>query len=269
MIRAALLGLMWVPSFAVAQSAEPTTPGPVFADAPADSEAEPTPTATPTATPTPTPTASPDPNATATATPDPNAERRGHPMAPRARFIGAYRLGFAGGSVEYSVTGPFGTTSSVDDTLLRSQGLTLLRIDGPIGDFFALGGALRGSLVNGERANSTGEEAMSVFDLGLVPRARYTFDFGVVGLEPSLSVPVGFTVGVFDKDFSGQPGFGWHVGVLAGLQLLLGGHFGILVEMGWLQQRLNVDARSGPAVVTLRQALLQTGLVVAFGRDSI
>jgi hypothetical protein len=187
-------------------------------------------------------------------------------MAPRARFIGAYRLGFAGGSVRYDVDGFLGS-SSVSDELVRSQGLTMLRIDGPIGRFFSLGGALRGALVNGTRTNATGEDAMSVFDLGVVPRARYTFDFGVVGLEPSLAIPVGFSVAVFDKDFSGQPGFGWHLGVLGGVQVLLGGHFGIVVELGWMQQRLQVDARSGPATVTLRQTVLQSGLIVAFGSD--
>ena len=188
-------------------------------------------------------------------------------MAARARFVGAYRFGFAGGSVSYAVSGPFGSTSSVSDELVRSQGLTLLRVDGPIGRFFSLGGALGGDLVNGSRTNATGEDPMSVFDLGIVPRGRYTFDFGVVGLEPSLAIPVGFSVGVFDKDFSGQPGFGWHIGVLGGVQVLFGGHFGILIELGWMQRRLDVDARSGTATVTLRQTLLQTGLIVAFGSD--
>lgn len=189
-----------------------------------------------------------------------------HPMASRVRVAAAYRMGF-GGTIEYDLDGAFGTPNQIRDDLQRTDSLLMLRVEGPIGRYFAIGGMLQGSLINSQRADSTGESALSVFDLGLLLRARYTIDLGTVALEPSVTVPFGFSVGVFDKDFSGQPGFGWHAGVLFGGQVLIGERFGVLLEMGWLRHRLGVDARSSDATVTVSQGTLMAGVLLGFGGD--
>ncbi len=189
--------------------------------------------------------------------------RAHHPMAPRVRLVGLYSLGF-GGSIAYDWQPEFGPGQKLTHDMDRAQSLTF-RFEVPAGAYLTLGGALWGGTLNSQRASATGESPISRFDLGVVVRGRYTFDLGVVGLEPSLAIPAGFSVAVFDKDFSGQPGFGWHIGLLFGGQVFFGGRFGLLFELGWIRHQFSVDARNAPATVVIRQGVLQLGLLVGLG----
>ncbi|MEM6959745.1 MAG: hypothetical protein AAF645_28945, partial [Myxococcota bacterium] len=188
-----------------------------------------------------------------------------HPgVVRRTRLIGAYRAGF-GGSIDYDYSEvPFSPEQTVSDDLILTQSV-LVRLEIPAGPYVSVGGMLQLSSGNSERADQLGESAFSLFDLGVLVRGRYAIKVGSITLEPSIAIPVGFTTGVFDKNLTGQPAFGWHIGLLFGGQVFIGDHFGLVIEAGWLRHSLNVDGRNGPVDATLSQGLFQLGIVVAVG----
>lgn len=171
------------------------------------------------------------PLAVATASPS-TASANAANMKPRVDLL--FRLGFAG-QLSLDVGTP--ATPSVDaDT---SPGADL-RIDIPVARYVTLGPLFSGYAV---RADFSGLDRNPVIDISPFVKGRYPFKVGKKKAEIYGLFQIGFTM-VFLRSSTGatdQFGPGWNVGLTPGFQILLGRHFGLVTELGWLRTQGNFD----------------------------
>lgn len=147
-----------------------------------------------------------------------------------------------------------------------------LRLDFPIGDYFAIGPAFFGGAWTIDTDAFGGEsiDRSGYFDADLLARVRYGFGIGEVQADIYAGLAIGYSLFILNDDlmFEDKTEHGWNIGMLFGAQAFFGGPVGMMVELGWMRHAVHSLPDAGPDagdVVIMNQFVFNLGLVVRFG----
>ncbi|MEO0324028.1 MAG: outer membrane beta-barrel protein [Myxococcota bacterium] len=170
---------------------------------------------------------------------------------PQQQVAGTLVLGF-GGEAEIS-----GDGGSVSFDLDPTVGLGL-RYQVPLSRRLSLGGLFE--FRSFEEDQST--DRQSVLDFDLFVKASFGVVLGSKDVELYGLVPLGLSIGPTDDDLDrlgASTGFGFNLGLLAGVQLLVTERVGLFVEMGWRRHQVFYDSDLGDVDVTANQFAMNLG----------
>ena len=169
----------------------------------------------------------------------------------KPRFDVLFRLGFAG-----KTAADFDGLGQVSGDADTSPGVDL-RVDLPVARHVTLGPVI--SVYAARAKNIPGQDRNPLVDLSGFLKGRYPFKAGEKKAELYGLFQVGFTMAFLRKSTMADDRFGpgWNIGIAPGLQILIGRHFGLLTEFGWLRTQGNFEFSN----LVLNQAVWRVGFL--------
>lgn len=184
------------------------------------------------------------------------------PSTAAAQRVGGFGLLGAGGDLQLSADGRF--LDGSNRTALDPTGGFGVFGDIPLHRFVMVGGRF-------ETRWSTPyqTDGFWLFDVSVLGKFRYALEIGDVTFEPYAALPIGVTLGrlwdfnTLEDDRTTWPG--WNIGVLAGLNVILG-HIGIMFELGWRHHQVfdTIESTNIGVDAAMHQFEMSLGVMYVF-----